>query len=250
MGATPDDSGTGAGSADQRPETGQRLSGDTAGSGRSTTAGREPARMAGQGGKPTCWHNGAGGRTLQRMRTCRASDRRKLTAVLATLVLVRRPLRRRPQPPGVGGVGLRGAHPWRAEINKLDQQHPPADDRADHPGAGEGEPGAALRRRGADASETARRRIDHAGIRETEPRRRDLDAASRRPWARSRDALRPRPGHHRRARTPARPPPSTTGCARPRWRPSTRSTTRARWTPGGSTPTELKQAFDEVPECR
>ncbi len=109
--------------------------------------------------------------------------------------------------------------------------HPAADDRADHPGAGQGESGPAARR--GRAGQRGRPGAGRAGRGARRGRRR---ARSPNGFVGSL-AARPRrlrQGQARRSRawTPTRR--STTGSAR-RSRRSTRSTTPARWTPASST---------------
>ena len=70
----------------------------------------------------------------------RALLRRRAVAALAACGGGRRPA-------SLGGVGLRGARAVAGRDRHADQQHPAADDRADHARAGQGEPGAPVRRR-------------------------------------------------------------------------------------------------------
>ena len=137
--------------------------------------------------------------------------------------------------------------PWRAEISDADQQHAAADDRADHAGAGQGEPGPALRRRRAGQRDRPRARSSRPGVPESTTARRSPPASSAR-WRRSATRTAGRRDTIDGLDT-GRPTAFYDGVG-PRSRRSTRSTTPARWTPAGSTRRSCKQAFDEVPECR
>lgn len=101
------------------------------------------------------------------MRTCRAATAGKLTAVLATLVLALAACGGGPSPRAWAASVCEALTPWRAEINKLTSSTQQQMTAQTTPAQAK-ENLVRLFAGAADASETARRKIDQAGVPETE----------------------------------------------------------------------------------
>ncbi|MDI5937507.1 MULTISPECIES: hypothetical protein [Micromonospora] len=101
------------------------------------------------------------------MRTCRAATAGKLTAVLATLVLALAACGGGPSPRAWAASVCEALTPWRAEINKLTSSTQQQMTAQTTPAQAK-ENLVRLFAGAEDASETARRKIDQAGVPETE----------------------------------------------------------------------------------
>ncbi|MFF5172766.1 hypothetical protein ACFY3U_09045 [Micromonospora sp. NPDC000089] len=180
------------------------------------------------------------------MRTCRASAAGKLTVVLATLVLVLAGCAAGPSPRAWAASVCQALAPWRAEISKLTSSTHQQMTAKTTPAQAK-ENLVRLFAGAEEASETARRRIADAGVPETDHGD-EISAGFRASLEKIRDAY----GRARDAidrLTTGTPTAFYDGVQAAVNTLNTEYDAGALDT-GRLTSTELKQAFDEVPECR